>query len=140
MTIRARNLAALAVVATGLAACGGDTSSSSAPASSASGGSSATPSSAASPAAGNGGGNAVTIIGLMFQQGALRVPAGTSVTWTNSDTTTHTVTSDAGDPASFDSGNLAPGKTFSFTFMAPGTYKYHCQIHEFMTATVTVSG
>jgi plastocyanin len=33
----------------------------------------------------------------------------------------------------------APGASFSQTFMTPGTYTYHCQIHPFMTATIVVS-
>ncbi|MDG6900613.1 MAG: cupredoxin domain-containing protein [Nitrososphaerota archaeon] len=58
-----------------------------------------------------------------------------TVTWTNNDNSPHTVTADGG---SFDSGNLAPGATFSFTFTTAGTYKYHCVYHPWMTATVVV--
>ena len=61
--------------------------------------------------------------------------AGTTVTWTNSDSTQHTVTADDG---SFDSGVLAQGQTFSHTFDTAGTIAYHCTIHPNMQATVTV--
>lgn len=66
------------------------------------------------------------------------VPAGTKVTWTNEDSVAHTVTSDATPPL-FDSGPLAPGATYSFTFTTPGTYPYHCNYHSSMHGTVVVS-
>jgi hypothetical protein len=74
------------------------------------------------------------------------ITAGDIVTWTyNQGTEGHTVTH-CGDscsaPASsplFDSGNLGPGQTYSFTFEAPGRYLYYCVFHPpFMQATVVV--
>jgi plastocyanin len=53
----------------------------------------------------------------------LTVNVGTTVTWTNDDSTTHTVTSTSG-PGSFDPGKLAPGSTFSHIFNQAGTYDY----------------
>jgi plastocyanin len=79
---------------------------------------------------------AISIANFAFQPASLQVAVGTTVTWTNADSTAHTVTSDTG---AFDSGPLAPGASFSQTFMTPGTYTYHCQIHPFMTATIVVS-
>jgi hypothetical protein len=38
----------------------------------------------------------------------------------------------------FNSGPLAPGSTFSFTFTNAGTYSYHCNIHPYMMATIVV--
>jgi plastocyanin len=78
----------------------------------------------------------VLITNFAFSPASLTVPAGTTVVWTNQDTVTHTVT--AADK-SFDSGNLLPGRTYSRTFTTPGTYPYICQIHSFMTGTVTVT-
>ncbi len=77
----------------------------------------------------------VSIAGFAFSPATLTVPAGTTVTWTNNDATTHTVTSDTG---AFNSSFLSPGATFSFTFTQAGTYKYHCSIHTYMTAEVVV--
>jgi plastocyanin len=57
------------------------------------------------------------------------------VTWTNSDTSTHTTTSDTG---AFDSGSMAAGAKFSFTFQARGNFPYHCTLHPGMIATVVV--
>jgi plastocyanin len=58
-----------------------------------------------------------------------------TIVWTNRDTSPHTVTSNGG---AFDSGNMAPGQTFTFTFTAPGTYEYHCTYHPWMVGTVVV--
>jgi plastocyanin len=90
----------------------------------------------AAPSAQTQGGTAVTISNFAFQPASLQITAGSSVTWTNQDSTAHTVTSDSG---AFDSGALAPGASFTQMFMTPGTYTYHCQIHPFMTATIVVS-
>jgi plastocyanin len=32
------------------------------------------------------------------------------------------------------------GGTFSFTFMQPGTYTYHCTVHPYMKGTIVVTG
>jgi plastocyanin len=88
------------------------------------------------PAASAGGSTAVEMKGLAFDPTTLTVPTGSKVTWSNNDTTAHTVTFDDG---SADSGNLAVGATFDHTFAAAGTFAYHCTIHSFMKGTVTVS-
>jgi plastocyanin len=65
-----------------------------------------------------------------------------TVTWTNDDTVPHTVTANnmtAGVPV-FDSGNLNPGQSFTYTFTTSGTYLYHCDYHSWMTGTVVVKG
>jgi plastocyanin len=55
----------------------------------------------------------------------LRVPAGTTVTWTNQGRLPHTTTS----PGVWDSGRLAPGASWSMRFDAPDTFNYLCSIH-----------
>jgi plastocyanin len=84
------------------------------------------PSPSPSPSPGAGGGPAVEIQGFTFDPPELTVPAGTTVTWTNSDFTQHTVTA---DDRSYDSGLLSMGATFSHTYTAPGTYGYFCIPH-----------
>lgn len=79
---------------------------------------------------------AVTIDNFAFSPQSLQVKVGTTVTWTNNQGTTHTVTSDTGE---WDSGNLSQGKSFSFTFTKAGTFAYHCAIHSSMTGTVEVT-
>ena len=79
---------------------------------------------------------AVTIQNFAFNPATLSVPAGTVVTWTNRDTVPHTATSTQG---TFDSGNLNPGQSFSFTCEQAGSYDYVCQYHPNMRGTVTVT-
>ena len=134
-TSRAAFLATLVAIALALAACG---SSASSPAATAAP-TTAPAASAAAPSSGGGGGggsNAVTIQNFAFNPATIEVAVGTTVTWTNADSATHTVTA---DDSSFDSNNLASGATFTQTFSTAGTFTYHCKIHPSMKGTVTVS-
>ncbi|MHB8568025.1 MAG: DUF1404 family protein [Nitrososphaerales archaeon] len=58
-----------------------------------------------------------------------------TVTWVSHSFTQDTVTS-AND--TFSSGPISPGQTFSFTFTTPGTYRYFCQYHLWMSGTIIV--
>lgn len=68
------------------------------------------------------------------------VTPGSTITWTNSDTAAHTVTS--GTPSEtdgkFDSSLFGPGKTFETVLEEKGTYQYFCQVHPWMTGSITV--
>lgn len=75
----------------------------------------------------------ISMENLSYNPSDISVNAGTTVTWTNNDSTAHTVTSDE-----FDSGNIAAGGSFSYTFDEPGTYDYTCTYHPTMQGTVTV--
>ena len=75
--------------------------------------------------------------GKLYAPASVSVLVGTTVTWRNSDSTNHTVTSD-GD--AFDSGYVGQGGSFSFTFDRAGRYAYHCVIHRFMKGVVDVFG
>jgi plastocyanin len=70
-----------------------------------------------------------------FMPKSVTVKAGTTVTWTNQDDETHTVTSTTKE---FKSEPLSAGDKFTFTFTTPGTYKYFCSLHPFMTGTIVV--
>lgn len=67
----------------------------------------------------------------------MTVPVSTTVTWTNHDDDSHTVTS-ADANKLFDSGEISKDKTFQFTFTQPGTYNYRCTIHDGMNGVVVV--
>ncbi len=58
-----------------------------------------------------------------------------TVTWVNNDSAPHTVTARDG---SFNSGNLDPGKSWTYTFTLPGTYSYYCSYHPWMVGKVIV--
>jgi manganese oxidase len=87
------------------------------------------------------GNNTVSMVNTAFSPASLTVAAGTTVTWTNNDAMTHTVTS--GTPSApdgtFDSCNMGTGATFHYTFATKGTYQYFCRVHAAtMKATVVV--
>lgn len=124
-----RTLGALAATLLVLAACGGGAA---APAPT-----SAAPTAAATQAA---AGNAITVQTFTFKPDALQVPVGTTVTWTNRDSTPHTATSGTADAkdGKFRGDLRGGGGTFSFTFAQAGTYAYFCELHGDMKGTVTV--
>lgn len=77
----------------------------------------------------------VAIQSFAFSPNNITVTVGTTVTWTNNDSTPHTATSDSSVWAS---PVLSQGQSFSFTFNTPGTFAYHCALHSSMHGTVTV--
>jgi len=87
-------------------------------------------------------GSSVPSNGKFFVPETLTVSKGTTVTWTNGDSTLHTVTSgspEAGNSGSeFDSSYLAAGKTFQHPFNTAGTFDYYCTLHPFMKGKVVV--
>ena len=110
-----------------------------------------------SPYGGGGGGGGgctptatqVCMVGLSFSPESLAVPMGTTVTWLNGSTDTHTVTSATGSTELFNSGNppagVSPSATFTHMFQTKGNYHYYCQYHGFngspptgMHGTITV--
>jgi hypothetical protein len=67
------------------------------------------------------------------------VQIGDTVTWTNNDSASHTVTSGTsggGPNGIFDSGLISSGLTFSRTFNSAGVFSYLCTVHPWMTGVV----
>ncbi|MDQ6669651.1 MAG: cupredoxin domain-containing protein [Chloroflexota bacterium] len=79
----------------------------------------------------------ISIGKFAFEPTTITVTAGQPITFTNSDPVAHTSTSSTG---AWDSGEIAPGGSFTTTLQQPGTYAYRCSIHPFMQATVVVQG
>jgi YVTN family beta-propeller protein len=77
----------------------------------------------------------VSIGKFAFAPASITVKPGQAITFTNNDPVAHTSTSSTG---AWDSGDIAPGGSFTTTLQQPGTYAYHCSIHPFMQATVVV--
>lgn len=73
-----------------------------------------------------------------FNPATLTVKVGTQVVWTNTSDAPHTVTSDTAGVFGT-TGNIIQNQTFMFTFSTPGTFAYHCNIHPYMKATITVT-
>lgn len=82
-------------------------------------------------------GNAANVVmqNFNFNPATLTVAPGTTVTWTNRDTETHTVTA---DDNSFNSSGINPGGTYSRSFSTADTITYHCIPHPAMRGTIIV--
>jgi plastocyanin len=125
--MRLRSGAGVLVIAGALllAACGGG------------GASSSTATTSGSPlSTGSTGGDAITISNFMFMPMTNTVAPGATVSVTNKDSATHTLTATGGQ---FTTGDIAQNQTKTFKApMKPGTYNYICNIHQYMMGTITV--
>ena len=67
--------------------------------------------------------------------------SGSTITWVNKDSVAHTVVSMSvpSGASAFSSGNIQYGNVYSVTLTVPGTYKYECSIHPWMTGTIVVT-
>ena len=95
-----------------------------------------TPAPAAPPAASSDG-VTVDMSNAVYEPAEIKITPGTTVTWVNQDEDEHTVTSRT-DPQVLNSGIIEENQTFAFTFDEAGTYKYICEVHDWMEGTVTV--
>jgi plastocyanin len=81
-------------------------------------------------------------ISKAYDPSPLTVKIGTSVTWTNNDSSIHTVTSGLPEKGNvgtlFDSSLISPGNTFVHVFYKQGTFDYSCTLHPFMHGQVIV--
>lgn len=87
---------------------------------------------------------------LQFTPATLTVKPGTSVTFTNDEVITHTVTtgtytvgadnfrSEEKADGKLDKTLQGKGDTVSYTFASPGTYSYFCSIHKAMQGQIVV--
>ena len=108
-------LAAVALAAVILPACGGN---------------------ASTPTVGPDG---VLVANFAFTPGTLTIPAGTTVTWVFDQAgVPHNVFETAG-PAHFESRGYQSSGTYHFTFTQPGRYTYVCQVHPNMVGTIVVT-
>ncbi len=80
----------------------------------------------------------VSIVDFAFNPSAVSINVNDSVTWTWAGSFSHSSTSD--NTNLWNSGILGNGATFSHTFKSAGSFPYHCVVHPFMTASVTVHG
>lgn len=78
----------------------------------------------------------VSIKGFAFSPAKLTAKVGQTITVTNADGATHTLTADNG---SFDTGNLNGGKSGRIKATKKGTFAFHCNLHGSMKGTLTVS-
>ena len=78
----------------------------------------------------------ITISNFMFSPMSTTVAPGATIAVTNKDSTTHTLTATGGQ---FNTGDIGHNQTKTFKApMRPGNYPYICNIHQYMTGTITV--
>src|SRR5258706_3317666 len=73
---------------------------------------------------------------LCFTPTVLRVQPGQTVTFTNADPVSHTVTGAANSWGTYD--EVLPGKSVTYRFGSSGVYPYFCVIHPGMTGAIVV--
>jgi len=83
----------------------------------------------------------VNIKDFQFDPNTISVNVGDTIHWKNNGQNEHTAQA---DDKSFDSGDLAVGKEFSFTFTKAGTFPFYCKYHgspggKGMSGTITVA-
>ena len=89
--------------------------------------------SSGSDSAKGGAGTAISIKNFQYSPDPITVKSGATVIVTNDDGTVHTLTADKGE---FDTGDLDGGAKATIAIGEPGTYTYHCTIHNYMTGTI----
>ena len=105
-------------------------------------GSSSASSTTAATSAPSGGAPAakdtIVIKDFAFSPARITVSPGATVTVTNQDMVTHTLTATMGG---FNTGSVSPDQSKTFTApKKPGTYPYICSIHQYMTGDLVVAG
>lgn len=71
----------------------------------------------------------------MYNPMLVTIHAGDRVTFVNDDDDAHTISA---DDKSFNSAGLDSGATWQHAFARPGTYRYFCELHPYMKATIVV--
>lgn len=78
----------------------------------------------------------VAIRNFAYDPPTITIAPGDTVTWTNHDASTHTVTGD--NDLTLRSNSMAQGGRYEHTFPVAGSFPYHCDFHQNMRGTVTV--
>jgi hemoglobin len=75
----------------------------------------------------------VEIRGFAYNPASLTVSVGSTVTWANADSVTHTATGPG-----FDTRNIGPGQSGTATFSTAGQISYRCTIHPSIQGVIVV--
>jgi plastocyanin len=129
--------ACLTLAAAAVAGCGGSSKKSNTT-SSAGGGATTNPAPATTASTPSAAVVAVSMKQIKFVPDHITAKVGQTIKWTNDDPFAHTVTAKSG--ATFDSGPVNAGATYSFKPTKAGTINYVCTIHPNQSGTITVTG
>lgn len=80
--------------------------------------------------------NSIEITESSFQPNPMTIELGTTVTWINRGSKDQEV---AATNAAFDSGNIAPGGQYQYTFSKAGTFDYYSKTTSSMTGKIIVT-
>lgn len=80
--------------------------------------------------------NTIIIQNSTFNPPEKNITAGTTITWINNDSVTHTVVSDTG---TFQNITLNPRERFDYTFYGEGEFTYHDSVNPSMTGKINVA-
>jgi plastocyanin len=80
--------------------------------------------------------HAISIEAMQFGPASLTIRRGERIRWTNKDPFPHTVTAQGG---TFDSGEIQPDKSWTFTARKAGQFPYVCKLHPTMQGTLIVT-
>lgn len=80
--------------------------------------------------------NSIEITESSFQPNPMTIELGTTVTWINRDSKDQEVAASNGD---FNSGKIAPGGQYKYTFSKAGTFDYYSKTNSGMTGQITVT-
>jgi plastocyanin len=101
------------------------------------GGGGKSPSAASSGGSGAGSTTHIEISNFMFSPMNDTVSPGATISVTNKDSATHTLSSTTA--GAFNTGNIKDNQTKTFKAPTkPGKYPYICNIHQYMMGTITV--
>ena len=79
----------------------------------------------------------ISMMDNFFDPAVIQIQPGQTVRWMNMGTRDHTSTSDDGI---WDSGILAPGEHFIYTFNSEGVFDYHCEMHPLVMKGTAIVG
>ncbi|MDA8098321.1 MAG: cupredoxin domain-containing protein [Nitrospiraceae bacterium] len=80
----------------------------------------------------------IVSIAVGFSPASITVPVNTTVKWTNTDTTTHTVSSTTVPANGAFDVQVNPGAPICLKFTAAGTFNYHCAVHPTMPTGMVI--
>lgn len=81
----------------------------------------------------------VVMKSLAFNPTVIHARVGGTVVWSNEDSSPHNVTYVSGPRFRSSRPKIRPGTSFSLRLTEPGTIRYYCSIHPWMTAAIVVS-
>lgn len=77
-----------------------------------------------------------------YSPSSVTIKSGGTVTWTNNDSSVHTVTSgtiQSGVDGIFNSDIIMPGKSYTYTFTEGGSYEYFCLVHPWARGIISTN-